>query len=98
MVKAKFTPEEVTKAYRGSKCIDLEFFSFGARLWWVVNATPRPFYPGNETRYPLYRRLGRPQGPSERVWNISPPLRFDPRTVQTVVSPYTDCALSAHRM
>ena len=36
---------------------------------------PRPgrFNPGKETRYPLYRRLGGPQGRSGRVRKISPP-------------------------
>jgi hypothetical protein len=43
-----------------------------------------------KTRYPLYRRLGGPQGRSERVRKISPPSGFDPRTVQPVVSRYTD--------
>jgi hypothetical protein len=28
----------------------------------VVNATPGPLYPPGRTRYPLYRRLGGPQG------------------------------------
>ena len=37
--------------------------------------------PGN-TRYPFYRRLGGPQGRSERVRKISPPPGFDPQTVQ----------------
>jgi hypothetical protein len=41
-------------------------------------------------RYPLYRRLGGPQGWSGRVRKISPPLGFDPRTVQLVASRYTD--------
>jgi hypothetical protein len=31
--------------------------------------------PPGMTRYPLYRRLGRPQGWSGRVLNISPPHR-----------------------
>jgi hypothetical protein len=48
------------------------------------------FTPGKETRYPLYRRLGGPQGRSERVRKISPPPGFDPRTVQPVTSRYTD--------
>jgi hypothetical protein len=36
---------------------------------------PRPgrFTPWKETRYPLYRRLGGPQGRSGRLWKISPP-------------------------
>ena len=55
-------------------------------------STPRPgrFTPGKETRYPLYRRLGGPQGRSGRVLKISPPPGFDPWTVQLVASRYTD--------
>ena len=55
-------------------------------------STPRPgrFTPGKETRYPLYRRLGRPQGRSGRVRKISLTPGFDPRTVQPVSSRYTD--------
>jgi hypothetical protein len=49
--------------------------------------------PPEMTRYPLYRRLGRPQGRSERVLKISPPPGFDPRTVQLVASRYTGCAI-----
>jgi hypothetical protein len=40
--------------------------------------------PPGKTRYPLYRRLGGPQGRSGRVREISPPPGFDPRTVQPV--------------
>jgi len=46
--------------------------------------------------YPLYIRLGRPQGQSGRVQKISPPLGLDPQTVQPVVSRYTSCAIPAH--
>jgi hypothetical protein len=52
--------------------------------------------PPGMTRYPLYRRLGRPQGQSGRVLKISPPPGFDPRTVQPVASRYTDYAIPAH--
>jgi hypothetical protein len=38
------------------------------------------------TRYPLYRRLGGHQGRTGRVRKISPPLGFDPRTVQQLGS------------
>ena len=41
-------------------------------------------------RYPLCKRLGGPQGRSERVRIISRPPGFDPQTVQPVVSRYTD--------
>jgi hypothetical protein len=53
---------------------------------------PAALLPG-KNRYPLYRRLGGPQDRSGRVWKISPPSGFDPRTVQPVASPYTDCAI-----
>ena len=38
--------------------------------------------------YPLYTRLGGPQGRSGRVRKISPPPGFDPRTVQSVANRY----------
>jgi len=37
--------------------------------------------PLGKTRYPLYRRLGGPQSRCGRVWKISLPQGFDPRTV-----------------
>jgi hypothetical protein len=49
-----------------------------------------------ETRYPLYRRLGRTQGRSGRVRKNWPPQGLDPRIVQTVPSRYTDYAIPAH--
>jgi hypothetical protein len=52
--------------------------------------------PPEMARYPLYRRLVRPQGRSGRVLKISPPPGFDPRTVQLVASRYTDYAIPAH--
>ena len=49
-----------------------------------------------KTRYPLYRRLGRPQGRSGRVRKIPPTQGFDPRTVKPVANLYTDWAIPAH--
>jgi hypothetical protein len=46
--------------------------------------------PPGKTRYTLYRRLGRPQGRSGRVRNLSPPRGYDPRSVQPVASRYAD--------
>ena len=48
--------------------------------------------PPGKTRYPLYMRLGGPQGWSGQVQKISSPLGFDPRTVQPVASRCTDQA------
>jgi len=49
--------------------------------------------PPGKTRYPLYRRLGGPQGQSGQVRKISPTSGFDPRIVQPVASRYTDWAI-----
>jgi len=51
--------------------------------------------PPGKTRYPLYGRLGGPQGRSGGVRKISLPPGFDPRNVQSVASRYTDCAIPA---
>ena len=51
----------------------------------------RSLAPG-KTRYPLYRRVGEPQGRSRQVAKISPPRGFDPRTVRPVARRYTDYA------
>ena len=50
---------------------------------------PAALTPG-KTRYPLYGRVGVPQGRCGRVWKISPPPGFDPLTVQPAASRYTD--------
>ena len=52
--------------------------------------------PPGKARYPLYRRLGGPQGRSGQVRKISSSPGFDPRTVQTVASRYTDWAIPVH--
>ena len=58
---------------------------------WSAARPGRTLRPG-KTRYPLYRRLGGSQGRSGRAENLAPP-GFDPRTVQPVVSRYTDWAI-----
>jgi hypothetical protein len=58
---------------------------------------PAALSPG-KSRYPLYGRLGGPQGWSGRVRKISLLLAFDPRTVQPVASHYTDWAIPATQM
>jgi hypothetical protein len=50
---------------------------------------PAALAPG-KTRYPLYRRLGGPQGWSGHAQKISPPPGFDPWTVQPTVSHYIE--------
>jgi len=65
---------------------------------WVINATLRPVYPREKTRYLLYRRLGGTQGRFGRVRKISPQMGFDPRTDQPVASLYADCATHVFRV
>ena len=53
---------------------------------------PGRAFPSGKTRYPLYRRLGGPQGRSGQVRKISPLPEFDLRNIQPVASRYTDYA------
>ena len=63
-------------AHRGSRGIALLFLDHGTRRGWGVTVTPRPLFTPRKTRYPLYRRLGGPQGRCGQVWKISPPPGF----------------------
>jgi len=54
-------------------------------------ARPSRTLPPGKTRYPFYRRLGGPQGRSGRAENLVP-TGIRSRTVQPVVSRYTDWA------
>ena len=79
-------------AHRGSRGIVLPFRDHGTRRGEGSTSRPSRSLPPGKTRYPLYRRLGGPQGRSGQVRKISPPPGFDPRTVQPVASRYTDYA------
>jgi len=57
---------------------------------WSAVRPGRTLPPG-KTRYPLYRRLGGPQGQSGRAENLVP-TGIRSRTIQHVVSRYTDWA------
>jgi hypothetical protein len=78
--------------HRASRDIALPFLDHGTRSGWEVSVTPRPLFTPGKNRYPLYRRLGGPQGRSGQVRKISPPPGFDPWIVQPVASRYTDYA------
>jgi len=83
-------------AQNGSTGIAVLFFNLCARWGWVVNTTPRPLYPREGIRYPLYRSLGGPQGGCRRVRKISPTPEADLRTVQRVASRRADWAIPFH--
>ena len=74
------------------------FFNLGARWGGWLTLRIGQFNSGKKTRFLLYRTLGRPQGRSGRVRKISSPPGFDPRTVQLVVSGYTDWGNPAYRV
>ena len=63
-------------------------------MGWVVNATPRPLYPGKVNRYPLCGKLGGPKGRSGQVRKTSPLPGFEPWTVQHAASHNTDYAIA----
>ena len=97
-LKVKCTPVQALRlcsgrtAHRRSRGITLLFLGHDTRRGEGSESRPgRSLTPG-KTRYPLYRRLGGPQGRSGQVRKISPPPGFDPRTVQPVASRYTDYA------
>jgi len=79
-------------ANRGSRGIALLFFDRGTRRSWRVSVTLRPTFTPRKTWYPLYRRLGGPQGRSGQVRKFSPTPGFDPQTIEPVSSRYTDWA------
>jgi len=69
---------------RVGRDIALLFHDRGTRREWSA-ACPGHTLPLGKTRYPLYRRLGGPQGRSRWKENLVPP-GFNPRTVQPVVA------------
>jgi hypothetical protein len=85
-----FQPLQATKAFRESSGIAYSVLDVGTRRGEGSASRPGRFLPPGKTRYPLYRRLGGPQGRSGQVRKISPPQGFDPQTVQPVASRYTD--------
>jgi hypothetical protein len=89
------------KAQTRNRGMLYSFFNLGARWGWVVNATPRPLYPGERDPLPIVREAGWAPGLSGRVRKISPQPRFDCRTVQPVASDDTDWAMicvSIHKL
>jgi hypothetical protein len=81
------------KALRESRGIALICFFYTTALDGDEGQRHAPAaIPPGKTRYPLYRRLGGPQGRSGQVRKISHPPGFDLRTVQHVACRYTDWA------
>jgi len=79
-------------AHRVSRGTALLFLDHGTRRGEGSVSRPGRSLPPGNTLYPLYRKLGGPQGRSGQMRKISPPQGFDPRIVQSVASRYTDYA------
>jgi hypothetical protein len=75
----------------------LLFHDQGTRNGEWSAARPGRSLPPGKNWYPLYRRLGGPQGRFGRTENIAPP-GFDHRTVHSVVSRYTDWATRSTKL
>jgi len=65
-------------AQSGSRGIALLFLDLGTRRGEVSVSRPDRSLPPGNTRYPLYRGLGWPQGRSGQVRKISPPTGIQP--------------------
>ena len=65
-------------AQKESRGIALLFLDHGTRKGEGSASRPGRSLPPGKTRYPLYRRLGRPHGRSGHVRKISLPPGFDP--------------------
>ena len=78
-VKVNFSLEQAVKVQRYSSTLSLTSALDGSGL---LTLLPVRFTPGEETRYPLYRRADGPQGQSGRVRKILPPPGLDSRTVR----------------
>ena len=90
-VKVKWSRYRPGVAQSMGRGLALLFHDRDTRRGWVVSSRPgRTLLPG-QTRYPFYTRLIGPQGRSLWADNLVPTgIRF--RTVQPVVSRYTDWA------
>jgi len=82
-VKIQFILQQAMKAQRGSRKYSPNLsLILALEQGGCSTLHPSCFTPRKETQYPLYRRLGGPQGRSRWVQKILPPPRFDPQTVQ----------------
>jgi hypothetical protein len=78
-------------ASRVGRGIALPFLDRGNRRGWVVNSTPQPLFTPGKDPVPIVQEAGWASGPVWTAENLAPP-GFDPRTVQPIVSRYTDWA------
>jgi hypothetical protein len=85
---SKIVSVNAMKEYGGSTGIGKLIYNLGILFRWVVSLMPRPFnIRGNDPRYPLSRKLGRPQNQSGCFGEVIHPLPqpgLEPRIVQPI--------------
>ena len=92
LIKVKWSRYRPGVAQRMGRGIALLFHDRGTRRGWVVRSTPRPHFTPGKDPVPILQEAGGPQGRPGRAENHVPTgIRF--RTVQLVVSRYTDWAI-----
>jgi len=89
IIKVKCSRYRPGMARRVGRGVALLFHDRGTLGGEWSAARPGRTLPPGKTRYPLYRRLGGPQGRSGRTENLVP-AGIRSRTVQPVVIRYTD--------
>ena len=91
VIKVNWSRYRPGVAQRVGRGIALLFHESGTRRGEWSAAPPGHTFPPGKTLYRFYRRLGGPQGRFGRVENLVPTV-IRSRTVQPVVSRYTDWA------
>ena len=94
-VKVKWSRYRPGVAQKVGRGIALLFHDRGTRRGERSAARPGRTLPPGKTRYPLYRRLGGPQGRSGRAENLVP-TGIRSRTVQSVAQSLYRLSYSAH--
>ena len=90
-LKVKWSRYRPGVAQRVGRGIALLFHDSGTRRGWVVSSTPRPHFTPGKVPVPILQEAGWAPGPVWRAENLVP-TGIRSRTVQPVVSRYTDWA------
>ena len=91
MVKGNWSRYRPGVAQRVGRGLALLFHDRGTRRGWVVSNSPRPHFTPRKDTVPILQGLGGSQGRSGRAKNLVP-TGIRSRTIQPVVSRYTDWA------